>query len=206
MTIYVIYDASIIISGLKYAAALVPFLIAFIYVIQAYYLRTSRQLRHLDAEAKTPLYTLFTEMATGLEHVRAFGWQSTFLSEIMQALDTSQKPYYYMFAIQRWLELAVDFSSLGLAVVLVSVTAICKDSTSEAAMGLTMLNLVTFGNMLNLAVVAWSTLETALGAVMRFRHFVNSTPAETCGDDVQLPPRWPQSGNIVFSNVSARYR
>ncbi|KAK3192622.1 hypothetical protein K4F52_001421 [Lecanicillium sp. MT-2017a] len=206
LTVYVMYDASIIISGLKYAAALVPFLILLIYVIQTYYLRISRQLRHLDAEAKTPIYTLYTEMAAGLEHIRAFGWQSTFTSELMQALDNSQKPYYYTFAVQRWLELSIDMSSLALAVVLVSITTIYKDSTSEAAMGLTMLNLVTFGNMLNLAVVAWSTLETALGAVMRFRHFVDSTPSENVGDDIQLPTRWPRSGNIVFSNVTAKYQ
>lgn len=203
---YAIYDASIIISGLKYAAALAPFLIMLVYIIQAYYLRTSRQLRHLDAEAKTPLYTLFTEMATGLEHIRAFGWQSTFITEITQALNDSQKPYFYMMTVERWLELAIDFSSLGLAVVLVCVTTIYKESTSEAAMGLTMLNLVTFGTILNVTVVAWGTLETAMAAVSRLRQFIHSSPTETGEAEVELPARWPQTGNIMLYNVTARYR
>ena len=203
---YVIYDSCIIISGLKHAAILVPFLILSIYVIQLFYLRTSRQVRHLNSEAKTPLYTLFVEVSSGLEHIRAFGWQADFADEALKALEFSQKPYYYTLAIQRWLELAIDCSSLGLSLALISITTVCKESTSEAAMGLAMVNLITFSGMLNSAVLAWGKLETSLGSVLRLQDFISTTPAEATGDQVTLPPQWPQSGNIVFSNVTAKYR
>lgn len=206
VTTYAVCEISIIVSGLKYAAIVALFLILTIYLIQLFYLRTSRQLQHLNTEAKTPLYTLAVEISSGLEHIRAFGWQSDFIDEALRALDSSQKPYYYTFAIERWLELAIDCSSLWLAIVLISITTICKESTSQTAMGLSLLNLTTFGYMLNRAVMAWTTLETALGAVLRLRDFISRMPAEARGDEVQLPSRWPQSGNIVFSNVTAKYR
>ena len=207
VTALVVCDSCIIISGLEYGAILiVPLLILSIYAIQLFYLRTSRQLRHLNTEAKTPLYTLFVEMSSGLEHIRAFGWQSGFGDETVKALESSQKPYYYMFAIKCWLELAIDFSSLGLVLVVVFTTTVYKESTREAAMGLTMVNLVNFSSVLNAAVLAWTKLETALGSVLRLRDFTSTTPAEATGDEISLPPQWPQSGNIEFSNVTAKYR
>lgn len=68
-----------------------------IHLIQKFYLRTSRQMRHLDLEAKSPLYRLFTETADGAVTIRAFGWQQALTTENLQQLDFSQKPYYMMY-------------------------------------------------------------------------------------------------------------
>lgn len=54
-----------------------PFLAATLFVVQRYYLRTSRQVRLLDIEAKAPLYKLFIETATGVATIRAYRWTST---------------------------------------------------------------------------------------------------------------------------------
>ena len=48
-------------------------------VLQKYYLKTSRQMRLLDLEAKSPLYSHFLESLTGLVEIRAFGWSDNFL-------------------------------------------------------------------------------------------------------------------------------
>jgi ATP-binding cassette subfamily C (CFTR/MRP) protein 1 len=54
-------------------------LLTLILVLQKYYLRTSRQMRLLDLEAKSPLYSHFLESLTGLVEIRAFGWSDSFL-------------------------------------------------------------------------------------------------------------------------------
>lgn len=43
--------------GAKYLAPIIPVLGFAVYLIQKFYLRTSRQLRQLDLETKSPLYT-----------------------------------------------------------------------------------------------------------------------------------------------------
>ncbi|KAI1878317.1 uncharacterized protein JN550_000499 [Neoarthrinium moseri] len=88
----------IIVSGADYAAVVIPFLFVAVYLVQHFYLRTSRQMRHLDLEAKSPLYTQFSETAAGVQHIRAFSWQSETLSESFGLLDFSQKPYYLISA------------------------------------------------------------------------------------------------------------
>jgi len=85
-------------------------------VLQKFYLRTSRQMRLLDLEAKSPLYSHFIETLSGLTTIRAFGWTEIFREQNLALLDTSQKPYYLLFCIQRWLGLVHDLLVTALAV------------------------------------------------------------------------------------------
>ena len=92
----VLAGAALVASGATYVAAIMPLCIAVIYAIQKYYLRTSRQMRHLDLEAKSPLYRLFSEAAVGITTIRAFGRTEHVVDEHFRQLDHSQKPYYMM--------------------------------------------------------------------------------------------------------------
>jgi ABC-type multidrug transport system fused ATPase/permease subunit len=111
-----------------------------------------------------------------------------------------------MFTIQRWLELAMDCTTLVLAVTLVATTTFYKETTTQAALGLSMLNLVTFSTLLNMVIGAWITMETALGAIARLRSFISTTPVEECRSIVSLPQNWPNAGNVEFVNVTAKYK
>lgn len=76
-------------------------------------------MRHLDLEAKSPLYRHFTETLNGVVTIQAFGWRPSFLKENHRLLDDSQKPYYLLFCIQRWLAVVMDLFVAGIATVLV---------------------------------------------------------------------------------------
>src|SRR5512140_1164350 len=94
--------------GSVYAAVSFPIVLAVLYLIQKVYLRTSRQLRLMDLEAKAPFYTLFEESLRGLVTIRAFGWQQRLEDKNHALLDRSQRPFYLLFAVQRWLTLVLD--------------------------------------------------------------------------------------------------
>ncbi|KAK8068846.1 ABC multidrug transporter [Apiospora phragmitis] len=53
----------------------------------------------LYLEAKSPLYTYFTEILEGLTTIRDFQWQAHSINVNLKCLDNSQKPYYLMFCI-----------------------------------------------------------------------------------------------------------
>ena len=131
MSFAVLADIGIIASGAKYAAAIIPFFAIALYLLQKYYLRTSRQMRYLDLEAKAPLYTQFSEMTAGLQHIRAFGWQSDTLTHSLKLLDYSQRPYYYLYCIQRWLTLVLDMCVLVIATTLITCTQLHRRNFAE---------------------------------------------------------------------------
>ncbi|KAJ6788184.1 hypothetical protein PWT90_06047 [Aphanocladium album] len=207
MLFNVLVDIGVISSGAKYAAPIIIFFIVALYTVQHYYLKTSRQLRILELETSSPLVTHMTESSSGMAHIRSFGWQYYFQSEFIQRLDSSQKPYYYLFCIQQWLTFVLDTMTFVSAVTLVSISLIFPHSTSDGAIGLALLNLISFSATASLFLSVWVRVETSLGGLSRIKEFCAETPVEQDREDMpDLEESWPASGKIDFNCVSADYR
>ncbi|KAG5781755.1 hypothetical protein H9Q73_004573 [Fusarium xylarioides] len=204
LTLRCLVQVGVVASGASYFGAFLPISFLALYLIQRYYLRTSRQMRLLDLEAKTPLYTQFTEITAGLATIRSFGWTNEVLDESFRMLNTSQKPFYLMFCIQRWLELVLDLFVAGMAILLVTIALRIPGTTSEGAIGLAMVNLLGLNLTLTTVIDQWTTLETSLGAIARLKSFINNTPNENKPDETEVPDNWP-GGTIVFDRVTASY-
>lgn len=207
MVLRVIAETGLIASGATYVGAVIPACFIALYFLQKFYLKTSRQLRFLDLEAKSPLYSQFTETLAGLSTIRAFGWAPAFLQENHSRLNTSQKPFYMMFCIQRWLQVVLDLFVAGMALVLVAFALNFEGATTKGAIGLAMVNLIGFNQTLTLVIDQWTHLETSLGAIARLKWFMNNTPNENKEGETELPPAdWPAKGEIELDHVTASYR
>lgn len=175
-------------------------------MIQKYYLRTSRQVRLLDLEAKSPLYSHFIESLSGLVTIRAFGWSNDFVGQNLALLDHSQKPFYLLFCIQRWLALVLDLMVTVLAVTMVVLVVKLRSSVNSGYVGLAILNVIGFSQSLGWIIRQWTSLETSIGAIARLKSFTTTTPSENLvGEDLPVPGSWPARGGIEFRNVSASY-
>ncbi|KAL3290877.1 ABC multidrug transporter [Colletotrichum asianum] len=208
-TLVAIASAALIASGAQYFAAIIPFCALPLYFLQKFYLKTSRQMRHLDLESKSPLYTHFTETLNGVVTIRAFGWQQEFVKEQLRLLDISQRPYYLLFCIQRWLAIMLDLFVAVIATVLVAFAVQLTNTTSGGAIGLSMVSLMGLNSSLSRLISSCTNLETSLGAIARLRDFVRDTPQEDSVDTQSLPPvpqGWPSPGAIDFKSIDARYK
>ncbi|KAF4471540.1 Canalicular multispecific organic anion transporter 2 [Fusarium albosuccineum] len=199
------FQTGVVASGASYFGAFLPLSFLTLYLIQKYYLRTSRQMRFLDLEAKSPLYTHFTEITAGLSTVRSFGWSEAFLAESFHLLSESQRPFYLMFCIQRWLELALDLFVAGMAILLVTLALRIKGATTEGAIGLAMVNLLGFNQTLTVVIDQWTQLETSLGAIARLKSFLKNTPDENKSCEKETPQDWPSEGGIEIDSITASY-
>ncbi|UZP34863.1 hypothetical protein NXS19_002679 [Fusarium pseudograminearum] len=204
LTLRGLVQTGVVASGASYFGAFLPLSFLALYLIQKYYLRTSRQMRLLDLEAKTPLYTQFTEITAGLSTVRTFGWSKELLDESFKLLNTSQKPFYLMFCIQRWLELVLDLFVAGMAMLLVTIALRIPGTTSEGAIGLSMVNLLGLNLTLTTVIDQWTSLETSLGAIARLKAFISSTPNENKETEKEIPDDWP-IGKIEIEGITASY-
>lgn len=195
-------------SGTKFAAALIPVFLALFFFLQKFYLRTSRQLRHLDLEAAAPLYTLMSETSSGLQHIRCFQWTHIYSNRAIKFLDVSQKPYYNMLCAQQWLRLVLDLVVNVIAVVIVALAL--NVETSEAGIGLALIYLISFSQTVSNHLSQWVDLETSLGAISRLKTFERQTPSEP--NDPITPEQennlanWPTRGEIEFDHMSAKYK
>ncbi|TQW12261.1 poly(A)-binding protein-dependent poly(A) ribonuclease [Cordyceps javanica] len=203
----VIIDIGIIGSGAAYAAPAIPFFLGLIGSIQQYYLRTSRQLRVLELDTSKRLIRHFTETAAGIDHIRAFRWQEEVTKEFFSILDLTQKPFYFLYCIQQWLECALDFSSATAAILVVSLALKFSNTASANSMGLALLSLIGFSSTISEWVQASVAMETAFGAVTRIRSYCDRTPSEKYKDGkTPVTSQWPSRGQLELNCVSAFYR
>ncbi|KAE9970358.1 hypothetical protein BLS_004964 [Venturia inaequalis] len=205
-----IYDClakvALIATGSSYMAITLPFTFVAIFFIQHIYLRTSRQLRYLDLENKSPLYSHLTETLEGLTTIRAFGWETFSIAKQTGILDHSQKPYYMLLCVQRWLNLVLDLMVTALAVIVVTLAVNLRASTSAGLLGIALNNIISFNQSLSSLVNSWTSLETSLGAIARVKSFAATTPSENTPTNASSPPpEWPASGAVEFRNVSVQY-
>jgi ABC-type multidrug transport system fused ATPase/permease subunit len=201
----VITSGALVIVGSKYLAAGIPIAMVVVYFLQKFYLRTSRQLRLLDLQAKAPLYAHLVESGEGLATIRAFGWQKAVQADAMRLLDRSQRAHYLFFCIQRWLTFVLDMLVAVAAVVLVAL-AVVANASSAGGVAIAMSNMLGFSGTLASFITSWTQLETSLGAISRLKAFESTTPQETeklgaCDP----PPPWPSSGQVTLQNMAASY-
>ncbi|POS71828.1 canalicular multispecific organic anion transporter 1 [Diaporthe helianthi] len=190
----------------------VPVLVAVLYVVQRFYLRTSKQLRLQDLEAKAALITKIGETASdaGLSTIRAHGWSDTTTSRFLERLDRSQEPLYLLYSLQRWLQVVLGLVVAGTVVAVLGASVALKISStvSAGAMGVAFLNAVTLGETLTQLILAWTGLETSLGAIARIALLERHTPVEDSAVLQGGPPGGGGAsgrGAIRIENVWATY-
>ncbi|KAF4500947.1 Multidrug resistance-associated 1 [Fusarium agapanthi] len=178
-----IAKAGLLASSNPYIAAIFPLLGAVYFYLQRGYLRTSRQLRLIDLEEKAPLYTQFLETLSGLATIRAFGWRDAVMQANHTLVDRSQRPFYLLMIVQRWLVLVLDLTTAALALLLVGLAVRLRGEVDS-----------------------WTSIETSIGAVARIKQFAEETGEENLPGETRQPPvQWPDKGAIHINDLTASY-
>ncbi|KAH8883232.1 putative ABC multidrug transporter [Thozetella sp. PMI_491] len=197
-------QAAVMLTSSPFMAISYPFLAVLLYIVQGFYLRTSRQLRLLDLEAKSPLYTHFLDTLKGITTLRAFGFIPDDVQKNGRLINFSQRPAYLLVMVQQWLNLVLDLVVMVLAAVLTTL-AVRLHSNSGFA-GASLVTLMGFGENLSGIVIFYTRLETSIGAIARLKTFNETVkPEDKDGEDIVPPTEWPLRGVIELKGVSASY-
>ncbi|KAK4164429.1 canalicular multispecific organic anion transporter 1 [Cladorrhinum sp. PSN259] len=196
--------AAVVAAASPYLAITYPFLAVVLYGLQKFYLYTSRQVRLLDLEAKSPLYSHFIDTMKGITTYRAFGWVPDGINKNNALLDTSQRPAYLLAMIQRWLGFSLQIVVAALAFSVVILSTQLRANTGLA--GASLVTLMSLGEALTYIIKFYTMLETSIGAIARLKTFGETVESEIKeGEDLIPPPEWPSRGAIEINNVSAAY-
>lgn len=98
----------------------------------------------------------------------------------------------------------LDLLAALLALLLVVFALYLKHATSANAVGVSFLSLIVISQCFNAVIVAWTHLETSIGALARLKSFTQNTPKEQDGNK-PLPADWPSAGNVEVNVRSAWY-
>ncbi|KXH60895.1 hypothetical protein CSAL01_06382 [Colletotrichum salicis] len=160
--------------------AVFPFLGGVLWVIQRFYLRTSRQLRFLELDAKAPM-TSRTSCETASTPPRS--------QRIFSTASSAGSP-----------------SSLTSPLPPSPSSSSPSPSPCAGFAGVALYNIMGLSSAMKAAITVWTVLETSIGAVARVKTFAEQTPAESQAQEPKTPSgSWPERWAISFHNVTASY-
>ncbi|CDK24836.1 unnamed protein product [Kuraishia capsulata CBS 1993] len=182
------------------------------YYYQKFYLSTSRELKRMTSNARSPIYSHLQETINGTDTIRAFGEQNRFSLLNIGNINYSNKSLYSMKSVNRWLSTRLQF--LGSVIIFVASSLAIVSLTSANPMSAGMVGLVMnyalrVTNSFNFIVRRSVEVESNLVCVERMLEYINLPQEEdpqTVSEFPSPPKEWPEFGAVEFKNYSARYR
>jgi len=125
-----------------YIVICIPVLLLAIYVLQHVYLKTSRQIRYLQLESMSPLYSHFLETLNGLTTIRAFNWQVDAETKSQWLIDTASRPLYILTACQQWLMFVLGLIVGAQTVLIVGLALALRKVTDPGLLGVSLTTVI----------------------------------------------------------------
>jgi len=177
------------------------------YYVQRYYLATSRELKRLESVSRSPIYSHFSETLSGINTIKAYQKQKTFITDNEDKLDFNHKAYYPNIASNRWLATRLEFvgSLIVLFAALLAVYAF--DTIDSANVGLSLTYALSVTQTLNWMVRMSCDLEANVVSVERAKEYSNlKNEAPAVIEESRPPKQWPNQGIVEFKGYATRYR
>ena len=189
----------------------IPFLIAGFIGLRAVYIRTSRQIKRIDSQTRSPIYSQLSETLDGLTSVRAFGAGDRFMGRFVDAQEANGRAFFAYLICARWLGFRLDaLSALFLGATAIACVAV-RDSQEAALVGLALSYVTQLSGELQWAVRQSVEAAILMVSVERMMEYANVKPEESArnllnpdGSSV-VPNGWPMEAKVTFSDMSLTY-
>ncbi|KAG0048480.1 hypothetical protein BGZ83_006567 [Gryganskiella cystojenkinii] len=191
------------------AAAIVPLMAAY-YFIAMFYQSTSRELKRLDSNLRSHLYSYFSETLAGMNTLKAYHEHGIHnaIDRNQRNMDRSNKVYYLILFGMRWIGIRVFTVGYLLNFTAVALIVWTRTSISPATAGLVLSYLARLSSELTWAVNCYANVENNMNSAERLLYYTDSLEQEPPAEisDQKPPLAWPSQGHISFKEVSMRYR
>uniref|UniRef100_A0A1A9WJ69 Multidrug resistance-associated protein lethal(2)03659 n=1 Tax=Glossina brevipalpis TaxID=37001 RepID=A0A1A9WJ69_9MUSC len=176
------------------------------YNLRTFYLKTSRNVKRLEAITRSPIYSHMATSLTGLSTIRAFGAQRVLISEFDNHQDLHSGVFFMFICTSRafgyWLDC---FCVLFIAVVTLSFFIFTPANGGDVGLAITQALGMT--GMVQWGMRQSAELENTMTAVERVVEYDDIEPEGELESkmDKKPPETWPEEGKIIFDELSLRY-
>ncbi|KAI1622463.1 ABC bile acid transporter [Exophiala viscosa] len=198
----------ILISVITPAFLIPGFFITIMYVLTGLlYIRSSRDLKRIEAVQRSPLFQHFGETLSGVVTIRAYGDESRFIQESHLRVNTHNRPFIYLWATNRWLAFRIDIAGAFVSFFSGMFVVLKAGSIDPGAAGLALSYAITFTQNVLWLVRLYASNEQNMNAVERLQEYINvEQEASASIPETQPASNWPSHGAVEFIGYSTRYR
>ncbi|XP_021555017.1 cystic fibrosis transmembrane conductance regulator [Neomonachus schauinslandi] len=222
----IVIGAMVVVSALQpyIFLATVPVIAAFI-SLRAYFLHTSQQLKQLESEGRSPIFTHLVTSLKGLWTLRAFGRQPYFETLFHKTLNLHTANWFLYLSTLRWFQMRME---IIFVIFFIAVTFISVLTTGEGqgTIGITLTLAMNIMGTLQWAVNSSIDVDSLMRSVSRVFKFIDMPTEESKpptksfrpSKDAQLSKVlitenhhvrdnniWPSGGQMTVKDLTAKY-
>ncbi|XP_041448153.1 probable multidrug resistance-associated protein lethal(2)03659 isoform X2 [Drosophila obscura] len=177
------------------------------YQLRTFYLKTSRDVKRMEAITRSPVYSHLAASLTGLSTIRAFGAQRVLEAEFDNYQDMHSSAFYMFISTSRafgyWLDC---FCVIYIAIITLSFFVYPPANGGDVGLAITQAMGMT--GMVQWGMRQSAELENTMTAVERVVEYEDIEPEgelEAADPEKKPPKSWPAEGKIMFDELSLRY-
>jgi ABC-type multidrug transport system fused ATPase/permease subunit len=198
----------VLISAITPGFLIPGFFITLMYIATGmFYIRSSRDLKRIEAVQRSPLFQHFGETLTGVVTIRAYGDESRFIQESNVRVNTHNRPFIYLWATNRWLAFRIDIAGALVSFFSGMFIIVNADNIDPGAAGLALSYAITFTQNVLWLVRLYAANEQNMNSVERLQEYIDvEQEAPSNIPDTKPQANWPSQGAVQFINYTTRYR
>ncbi|XP_037803863.1 canalicular multispecific organic anion transporter 2-like [Penaeus monodon] len=203
--VQVIIKLIMIIAAIPAAGVFMVPIMALNYIVQSFYIASSRQLKRIASVSRSPVYSHFSETLQGVSIIRAFKKQQEFYEESLRKIDLSLKAVYANAAINRWVTVSLETVGHLITFTTAMVGVVGREYVGASLLGLALSYALNLIGDLEMLMRVSAEMEANIVSVERINDYlVREQEASWTTSDT--PTAWPEEGRISFRNFQTRYR
>ncbi|KAH8395710.1 hypothetical protein KR222_010260, partial [Zaprionus bogoriensis] len=176
------------------------------YYMREFYLSTSRDVKRLEAVARSPMYSHFSSTLVGLPTIRAMRAQRVLTAEYDHYQDNHSIGYFAFISTSRAFGYYLDLFCV-LYVLVIILNNFINPPENPGQIGLAITQAMSMTGMVQWGMRQSAELENSMTSVERVLEYRNlEAEGEFSSPAGQKPPAsWPEEGEIIADDLSLRY-
>ncbi|KDQ16443.1 hypothetical protein BOTBODRAFT_186497 [Botryobasidium botryosum FD-172 SS1] len=180
----------------------------FYYKLSLGYVKTGRDLRRIESNTRSPIFSAFGELLEGIVTIRAFSAERLFFDEMHTKVDVTTRMWYSFWMLNRYLLL--HFDALGAVSIFITTLFALSGSLSSEMAGVAITSAMTFTTSVYWTCRQITQLEMDLNSVERVVEYLDLPQEPPAIIESHRPPAyWPSSADsnslVVVEDLEIRY-
>ncbi|XP_043747926.1 ATP-binding cassette sub-family C member 4-like isoform X7 [Cervus elaphus] len=186
------------------AIPVIPLGILF-FVLQQYFLQTSRDVKRLECTTRSPVFSLLASSLRGLWTIRAYKAEQKFQELFDSHQDLHSEAWFLLLTMSRWLAVYLDVTCAIFVTVVAFGALILAETLTPGRVGLVLSLTLTLMEMFQWCVRQSTEVENMMISAERGIECTEQEKEAPWEYKFRPPPDWPDRGVIYFYNVNFRY-
>jgi ABC-type multidrug transport system fused ATPase/permease subunit len=220
--IYCLAAIVLVCISIPWLILIMPILVGLFFYLRETYLKSTREIKRIEAITRSPLYSDFSATLDGLVTLKAFQLRERISYLFQYQLDQNGQVFFSFLMVARWLGFRLDIETTIILVAVSFLSVILRNSVDIGLIGFTLTYTMALSGLFQWAVRLSVEAETQMTAVERVLEYAQ-LPGEpgyestldkfTSASDPVAVSKTPNNaeevikgGDVEFQKVTVTYR